>query len=342
MNELCEIRSLELGVAAEMAQLAAVAEVLADAIPHDKAKQDAYKILAYLAHKTVERPDRGTTPKFSTKEIHTDLEGNPNREPSAWMSPLWKSIERDIYPELERALQDKAALRGLSAYPRVRKCEGSPAYYFVEAAALPDDVRRGIVSRRELPVGAIQYSADLYPRLSGIGALILKGGLSWTRAKRWTWVSLWLVLLFAALGIAIVSWRALSFDIAPLSARGTLTIAGIFLIPAGILWQIERAFRIFDDRVVLAPEYMIGLRERGVTLQIDRSPNGRIPDAIRPVRYTSTCPVCGAMVRIDRGEPDFPRRLVGRCDESPREHVFGFDRVTLTGATLRRPPVDAT
>ena len=121
-----------------------------------------------------------------------------------------------------------------------------------------------------------------------------------------------------------------------------LTISEIFLIPAVTLWQIERAFRIFDDRVVLAPEYTIGLRERGVTLQIDRSPDARIPDVIRPVRYTSICPVCGAMVRIDRGEPEFPRRLVGRCDESTREHVFGFDRVTLTGATLRRPPVDAT
>ena len=35
------------------------------------------------------------------------------------------------------------------------------------------------------------------------------------------------------------------------------------------------------------------------------------------------------------GEPDYPRRLVGRCHESPREHVFSFDRVTRRGCVLR-------
>lgn len=53
------------------------------------------------------------------------------------------------------------------------------------------------------------------------------------------------------------------------------------------------------------------------------------------IKYASQCPVCEAEVLLDKGEPDFPRRIVGRCQESPREHVYSFDRVTKTGMRLR-------
>jgi len=58
---------------------------------------------------------------------------------------------------------------------------------------------------------------------------------------------------------------------------------------------------------------------------------------IRLVRYSAPCPICGTTIYLDKGEPDFPRRLVGRCNESPREHVYSFDRVTQKGSVLRRP-----
>ena len=59
------------------------------------------------------------------------------------------------------------------------------------------------------------------------------------------------------------------------------------------------------------------------------------PRSLRLVKYAATCPTCKAQVLLDKGEPDFPRRIVGRCHESPREHVFSFDRVSQTGYRLR-------
>ena len=58
----------------------------------------------------------------------------------------------------------------------------------------------------------------------------------------------------------------------------------------------------------------------------------------RFVRYFTSCPVCTATVELANGDPDFTGRIVGRCSESPHEHVFSFDRVTLTGEVLRSPP----
>lgn len=42
------------------------------------------------------------------------------------------------------------------------------------------------------------------------------------------------------------------------------------------------------------------------------------------------------MIKLDRGEADFPRRIVGRCEEHPREHVFSFDRMLKRGELLYR------
>jgi hypothetical protein len=41
------------------------------------------------------------------------------------------------------------------------------------------------------------------------------------------------------------------------------------------------------------------------------------------------------MVKLDRGEPDFPHRIIGRCEEHPREHVFSFDRSSKRGVLIQ-------
>ena len=74
----------------------------------------------------------------------------------------------------------------------------------------------------------------------------------------------------------------------------------------------------------------------GATVEINRSKNLDEDSTILVQRYTSICPVCGWMIKLDRGEPDFPRRIVGRCEEHPREHVFSFDRITKQGKALHR------
>jgi len=63
-------------------------------------------------------------------------------------------------------------------------------------------------------------------------------------------------------------------------------------------------------------------------------------DGVRSIvlrHYVADCPICQTTsITLAKGGPEFPRRIVGRCDNSPREHVFSFDRVTLEGGPLRQ------
>lgn len=94
-------------------------------------------------------------------------------------------------------------------------------------------------------------------------------------------------------------------------------------------------FRLFDDRIMVAPEWALAWKEFGATVEINRAKNPDEASTILVRRYTATCPVCGRMVKLDRGEPDFPRRVVGRCEDNPREHVFSFDRSSRLGLLLQ-------
>ena len=92
-----------------------LATVLAEAIPTDKGREFPFKVLRYLADRTQNSPP-GTEPlRVATKEIHLDVEGNPNQEASAWMSPLWRTIQNTTLPSIEHTLIAKASHKG--AYP---------------------------------------------------------------------------------------------------------------------------------------------------------------------------------------------------------------------------------
>ncbi|MCX7068205.1 MAG: hypothetical protein NTW85_11000 [Methylococcales bacterium] len=62
---------------------------------------------------------------------------------------------------------------------------------------------------------------------------------------------------------------------------------------------------------------------------------------IQLVSYWATCPICkntlqrNVRIDVENGGREFHHRLIGRCSESPTEHVYSFDRVTRIGKPLR-------
>lgn len=53
------------------------------------------------------------------------------------------------------------------------------------------------------------------------------------------------------------------------------------------------------------------------------------------VKFSGECKLCGGRVTVGRGGLAAPGRLVGRCQGSPREHLYTFDHVTRVGMPLR-------
>jgi len=107
-----------------------LAEILIAAIPDDRRQIWAGKVMTYLAQEAVRFDSRESKSlRVPTKAIHADLGGNPNQEPSAWLSQIWRDIETRYLPEIEPALIELSRNAGLDVYPVVRKENGKPAYY---------------------------------------------------------------------------------------------------------------------------------------------------------------------------------------------------------------------
>lgn len=56
------------------------------------------------------------------------------------------------------------------------------------------------------------------------------------------------------------------------------------------------------------------------------------------VRWQADCPICGSVIELKTDSIVAKGELVGCCVESPDEHSFSFDRVTLEGRALRASP----
>lgn len=314
-----------------------ICAILIGAIPLDRKQSWAGKVLTYLASQTMQSIEDGNgVPRISTKAIYLDLGGNPKQQPSAWLSPIWNEIEERHYPEIEPTLIEECRRAGLTIYPRLEKDHGKPAYYRIEITPAPasSDEQTGV--EEEPPTQSIRYKRDLSLKLSWPGKLFFSTGLRWTPFKRYSYVTWQLVFLLAFTLFDLLLWVLLWYSKPPLSGQELVVISMAIGMPIGAYWHFRDIFRLFDDRILIAPDWMLAIKEFGATVEINRSRNPDEDSTILVQRYTSICPVCGWMIKLDRGEPDFPRRIVGRCEEHPREHVFSFDRMTKQGMALHR------
>lgn len=308
-------------------------------IPSDKSKLQPFQVLAYLATETERRLADGRPLEIPTKDIYVDLRGNPNREPSAWLARLWREIDEKVYPQIQDHVIRHCREKGCSHFPRPRKADGSPAQYFIEAVPIVGNASSEYEQPVSVPTGGMQviYEPDLTLKLSTIGNLAIKGGFAWTRGKKIVAAAWFIVSLLMVVTLAGLSWLLLAHSKSALSAQD-LTF---MILVIGMVWyglrQLDRSTRVFEDRIVIAPDWLLAWKEFGATLEFERDTHADDLRVFKVVRYTAKCPVCRAMIRVEAGEPDFPRRLVGRCSESPREHVFSFDRVTRRGKVLISP-----
>ena len=248
----------------------------------------------------------------------------------------------DFKQRCEEGIQKFAADRGFDVYPWVEKHEsngGAGNQALISLIALPIP---GISSSDDTSIDATPHDITYIPAE--------KLELSWwarrlfdenQEAEGWRkWLLIWPIILYGALTLVTGSVFIFSALLVGKYPVTTSDLAAMLVI-ALLIWfayrSLQQFTRLFDDRIIMASESMLGFREFGVCLELFR-PNTKetgAPKKARMIKYAAQCPVCSAQVLLDAGEPDFPRRIVGRCQESPREHVFSFDRVTRKGYRLR-------
>jgi len=147
-------------------------------------------------------------------------------------------------------------------------------------------------------------------------------------------ISVMLLIIFAY--ILYLGWF---LSPKPITTRDLSSVVSIIVA----IWFVKNikdsVDRFLDDRIIIASEWFMKFRESGVLQEIvtiEDENHNFIRKDVRLIKYVSKCAICDAQIYLDKGEPDYAKRIVGRCKESPREHVFTFDRVTLIGKPLNR------
>jgi hypothetical protein len=240
-----------------------------------------------------------------------------------------------------------ARKQGLNSYPNLgyfippKGGRGNESRYWLVAEPLPEinDDEQPSLSHIDKAIG----QTNVHYEIVEDGGVKAAWGAKWLfhsgeiRLSSWhIWGILgWLFILGGGtVALSFISWITLTVP-KPVTTRELTMILSIFVFPYAIwVLAIKPWIRLFDDRIVLAPELLVAIEEKPAQLVLFRDGDLRL---IRLVRYSAPCPVCGATIYLDDGSPDYPRRLVGRCYESPREHIFSFDRVTQKGTILRSP-----
>lgn len=188
------------------------------------------------------------------------------------------------------------------------------------------------VEGRESPrttAHVIQYSASRFPTPAFWAApfmTITLGG--------WRKLALIALVAMATFGIATsLLWLGIGLFVGQAVFQSGLWIilAAVSSVLTYLLWPFYRAI---NESVTNAPGILFGVGDETTQLEFRPSANGI--KQLRVVVYSAECPVCGGEVEVVRGGREFHGRMIGRCINAKREHLFSFDHITKRGVPLRQ------
>jgi len=256
---------------------------------------------------------------------------------SEWVRKNWKKLELQINDRAGH-LQDLSQRKDLDYYPWIGKDksqggQGKHSYYFL--IAKPFNETEKIESKcYDLPEGGLRFAPELLSNFPiwarWVNGFVLKG---------WQKYAFLLPVLLAMLFGLFLLYALLTLGIN--GNISTVSWLSYWVISGGLIAAVLSSplYRVVTSRIVMAPTWMIPIKERSVQLELKRiDTDPETGNAIRELRlmvYSAKCPICSGRVEVEGGGMEFPFRLIGRCCESPREHVFSFDHVTRIGKPLR-------
>lgn len=257
--------------------------------------------------------------------------------PAEWVRKNWKKLEQEIAGRGGH-LQDISQRKELEYFPWIDKeksdgGQGNHSYYYLIAKPFSE------TEKIESKVYAIPEEGLHYVPESLSNIPVWARWINGFSLKGWQKFAILLPVLIVVLFSLFLFYMLLILGIN--SKISTVSWLSYWLVAGGLTtWVLSSPlYRVVSHRIVMAPDWMIPLKERSVQLELKRIDiNSETGDAIRELRlmvYSAKCPICSGRVEVEGGGIEFPFRLIGRCLESPREHIFSFDHVTKTGKALR-------
>jgi len=316
-----------------------VIQCLIDWLNNEPSDEKSHRILRALANESIKKADfKENKRRFTADELVAAAEETPKpADAKKWID--WPGAFSNYWQTREPHIIEFARQQGLQSYPKPERMstKGGPGNFVtfcIKAIPLPEisEEEKALQLQQERETGQHQaYYETTSPgdvKASWLVRWLFRDGQIHLR----DWHIGLILIGLSVLGLLYVSWLALSVP-QPVTTRELTLFLSIFGLPYLVWTMVIRPWvRLFDDRIVLAHDLLVHFNEKPAQFELLKDGELRL---IRLVRYSASCPICGATLYLKDGEPDYPRRLVGRCHESPREHVFSFDRVTRTGCVLR-------
>ncbi|AMK79378.1 MULTISPECIES: hypothetical protein [Methylomonas] len=321
-----------------------VIQCLIDWLDSEPSDEKGHRILRALAQESLKKAEFEESKRRFTADAIVAAIGETleSAEPKKWID--WPGSLKKYCETREPQIIEFARKRGLPRYPKPdrKSTKGGPGRhttFYIKAEPVPD-IMEEEQSIEDMRTGGKTADLQVNYQMTALGEVKPSWIASWLfrrgqiELRQWhVWVLLgWLATIAGfALLIAYAGWLSLSVP-RPVTTQDLTLLISIFVIPYGSWVTIIKPWiLLLDDRIVVAHELFTNFYEQSAQFELLRDGDLRV---VRLVRYSAPCPICGATIYLEKGEPDYRRRLVGRCYESPREHVFSFDRITRCGRLL--------
>ncbi|MBP0639118.1 hypothetical protein [Cupriavidus sp. AcVe19-6a] len=306
----------------------------------DERETWALKVARALAETALERlRDGKQRAEFNSANV-AEMVGHTVAPEAAtsWLSGIWTKLTRGL-EQREPGMQDTIRQAGLRYYAWPKKTAssggaGNSSTYAMDFIRLPEVEGQAA----PLPPGGIGYVRDVTLSPAFWVRPLVEAGFALKGWRRYLFLGYGLGGLALVGCLLVLLWLVITTQATRLPSGEIFTL---LLLAGMVSWAgytcLRPFWRLIDLRIIMAPDALLSLRERGVQLEAvkEMSDDGHSVRIIRLVRYSGRCPICGEDVHLQDGEREFPDRLVGRCDEHPAEHVFSFDRHTKVGKPLR-------
>jgi len=274
-------------------------------------------------------------------------------ERTKWVSAQWRKLEKQL-PEHLTGLQQHARNLQKSWLPTLEKIQspgGAGQFTLYRLSTMPaESATAETYSPLQAAIGStpldchadsIEYTTARAGKLPPWARWLENFELIGHRHRRFK-------LLFCAGYFPLMTWAIISIHMWLIHWLGNtprlwqIQVFYYGLIPAIILAIFVIPFiRISIYKVIPSPFMLTGFQcVDGLLLELSRADgrhrvNPQSPRRFRLTVYSASCPICGGYVGVEGGGWRYPGRLIGRCYEAPREHLWSFDHVTRSGRRLR-------
>ncbi|MCJ8295496.1 MAG: hypothetical protein MJK15_13925 [Colwellia sp.] len=208
---------------------------------------------------------------------------------------------------------------------------GHKAYFYIDLIPLSDNITLevGLKTKRSIDSVVIEYSVPQLPK-----------AVTWAKPLLNLKISGWKFYSYIGLPILafVIAYCLLLWNLFALSNASLIYTIIMGSVLGGLYYLLVPFYEAISKRIGIAPVWLTKLKIvssqlRYVRTESKRS-NGKPIRALQLVVYQAKCPICGNEVLIEKGKYAHKGRLVGVCDESPREHIFSFDHATKRGKLI--------